>query len=301
MGLYTDLDRFLVHVRATSPSRATYRARLGDLLEFAHWLDRVPIVDLRAVDLDLLHRYMQFRTDGTGGRDGAAYLGRQLSSIRCWFTFLVKVGALERNPALDVATPKKRKRLPNVLSREQVAALLAAVPGTGFLAARDRAMLETLYASGMRASELTGIEVDDLRPDGTVLVLGKGGEERICFLSARATSLIASYRIERDLLLQGRKSSLTALFVTDFGSWMTGAAVWKAVHRALDAAGISKRCGPHTLRHSFATHLLEGGADIRCVQELLGHKSLATTQIYLHVTAARLREVYERSHPRAGT
>jgi integrase/recombinase XerD len=151
----------------------------------------------------------------------------------------------------------------------------------------------------MRVSEMLSIECGDIRENASVVVLGKGSKERVCFLSQRAVEAIAVYRVERDARLIHLECESTSLFVTDYGSEMSTASAWKAVQRALGAAGITRRAGAHTLRHSFATHLLEGGADIRSVQELLGHSSLQTTQIYLHVTPARLREVYDRAHPRS--
>lgn len=298
LALYHELDLYLQHVELQSNSHETFRARIGDLKKAADYFRGIGITDVAAISITHLECYIRHRTSGTH-QDSRATLRRRLGSIRCWFSFLVRRQLIARNVALDLDMPKLPKQLPRVLSREEVERLIAAASGEGFLALRDHAMLEVLYSSGMRVSELLGITCDDVDASGNVRVLGKGAKERLCFLNDRALGAVAAYRPERDAVLARFKRQSDQLFLTDYGTEMSNAAVWAAVQRAARACGLVKRCSTHTLRHTFATHLLEGGADVRVVQELLGHASLQSTQLYLHVAPSRLRDVYDRAHPHA--
>jgi integrase/recombinase XerD len=224
---------------------------------------------------------------------------RTLSAVRSFHRFLLREGKAERDPAAAVVRPRLPRSLPRPMPVEEVLRLLAA-PSEGDPAGlRDRAVLETLYGGGLRVSELAGLDVDDVDlEEGSVRVFGKGSKERDVPLGRYATDAIAAYlRRARPGLATARSRS--ALFLNLRGGRLTRQGVAGILAKAVKGAGIERRVTPHTLRHSFATHLLEGGADVRVVQELLGHASVATTQVYTLVTREHLREVYYTAHPRA--
>lgn len=240
----------------------------------------------------------------------AVTIGRKLAAVRSFGNFLCREGALERNPARQIRNPKPAQRLPRFLTETDVDALLGFVDGTA-VGSRDRALLELLYATGLRASELVGLNRTDLRADGTLRVLGKGSKERIVPFGARAHSALEAWQAVRRNWLQGntprrrelstatREDSRAALFLSDSGARLSTDALRRILDRRLRESPIAKRVTPHALRHSFATHLLNSGADLRAIQELLGHESLATTQRYTHLSTRRLQDVYRASHPRA--
>jgi len=251
---------------------------------------------LERVDRSLLRNYL-------AELDAAGYvkasIARRVAELRSFGDFLVREGVLERNPFRMVSAPRIPKRLPRYLTVAEVEALLA-VPDTSTpLGLRDRAIIDVLYAAGLRVSELVGLDVVDVDlVQAQVRVMGKGGKERIGLLGRPAVRAVRVYlEAGRPALLSQRPTN--ALWLNHRGGRLTARGVALVLSKAGKQAGIRISVSPHVLRHSFATHLLDGGADLRVVQELLGHANLATTQIYTHVSQSRAREVYMRAHPRA--
>jgi integrase/recombinase XerD len=226
-------------------------------------------------------------------------VSRNLASIRSFYHFLLKEEVLTADPTVQIETPKVEKRLPKVLTVDEVERLLQAPDPTTPAGARDKAMLELLYATGIRVSELVSIKVADVNLSaGFLKCMGKGSKERIIPIGEYAQSTLLHYlEFGRNKLL--RDEDPQALFLNHHGTQMSRQGFWKILKKYAVAAGIHKHITPHTLRHSFATHLLERGADLRAVQEMLGHADISTTQIYTHVTRTRLKEVYAAAHPRA--
>ena len=226
-------------------------------------------------------------------------VARKMASVRAFFRFLVLAGDLPLAPTSEVQSPSPRRRLPAVLSVGEVEDLLAG-PEVGKPAGvRDRAILETLYAAGLRVSEATSLSAGDVDPDrGFLLCRGKGGRERVVPLGREACRWLKIYLERVRPRLENRRSG-DALFLNLRGGGLTRQAVWQMMKKYARSAGLSSDISPHTLRHSFATHLLENGADLRSVQELLGHRDIATTQVYTHLVGRYLHEVYRQAHPRA--
>lgn len=229
----------------------------------------------------------------------AATVSRSLASIRSFFRFLNREGTLPADPAAHLDTPKIEKRLPRVLSTSEVETLLFRPALSTPSALRDRAMLEVLYATGIRVSELVSLQVADVNLSaGFIKCTGKGGKERMVPLGSVAIKAVDSYLVMgRPQLIRSRE--VRSLFVNHHGRQMTRQGFWKLLKKRVRETGMEADVSPHTLRHSFATHLLENGADLRAVQEMLGHADISTTQIYTHVTRTRLREIYDKAHPRA--
>jgi integrase/recombinase XerD len=226
-------------------------------------------------------------------------VARSLAAVRSFHLFLLREGETNRNPAEGVVRPKVPRNLPRPLSVGEVEALLAAPNEADPAGIRDRAILETIYGAGLRISELVGLDVDDADLDeGSVRVVGKGNKERVVPMGRFAIAALSAY-LTRARPVFAAGSSRSALFLNQRGGRLTRQGTAKILKASAIRAGLRSRVTPHTLRHSFATHLLEGGADIRVVQELLGHATLATTQIYTLVTSERLREEYFSAHPRA--
>ncbi len=226
---------------------------------------------------------------------GKSTISRKVAALRSFFRFLAREGAVEGNPARAVFLPRKEKRLPRLLDREEMEALLAA-PDTATLSGlRDRAVLETLYSTGIRVAALVGLNREDLDLLGdSVKVREKGRKERICPLGGHASRALRNYL--KSLPAAG---PARALFVNRHGNRLSVRAVRDLLDKQIRRAALNKRISPHSIRHSFATHLLDAGADLRAVQELLGHSSLSTTQVYTHVSRRRLKQVYDSAHPRA--
>lgn len=222
-------------------------------------------------------------------------MGRKLAAVRAFFKHLVRTGRLSKNPAELVSTPKKEKKVPYHLSIDEVTALVEAPRDPGILSLRDRAILETLYSCGVRVSELTGLNVGGIDLDGgTARVLGKGNKERIVPVGSIARAALARY-----LGARNDPPPDAPLFTNARGGRLTSRSVRRVVDGHILQLATMRKISPHTLRHTFATHLLEGGADLRAIQELLGHASLSTTQKYTHVGIDRLMEVYDKAHPKA--
>jgi integrase/recombinase XerC len=227
-------------------------------------------------------------------------IARRLASMRSFFRFGQRDGWTKSNPAKPLRNPRKPRDLPHFLSSEDVGKLLETPPATQPFGLRDRAMLETMYSAGLRVSELVGLNDDDVdRAAGIVRVRGKGRKERLAPVGSYAHKALQRWLSERKLAESLKKSPSPPIFTNKFGKRLTTRSVGRLLEKHIQTAGLDRRTTPHTLRHSFATHLLDRGADIRSVQELLGHKSLGTTQIYTHLTTANLRKVYEKAHPRA--
>jgi integrase/recombinase XerC len=223
-------------------------------------------------------------------------VARRMAAVRSWFRFLCRQGTVSSNPADGLRSPRQDKKLPHFLSADQVDRLLASPQGDDPLIVRDRAILETLYSAGLRVGELVGLNVDDLDLEtGTAVVRGKGRRERLALLGKPAKRAL-----ERWLAVQyGSGSKPQAVFLNHRGTRLTVRSVGRLLEKYLALAGLDPQTTPHTLRHTFATHLLDAGADIRGVQELLGHRNLTTTQIYTHVNTQRLQDSYQKAHPRA--
>jgi len=220
--------------------------------------------------------------------------GRRLATLRSFFSFLHREGYVKANPARLVKTPKKANLLPRFLTVDDVFSLVEKPEGIGFLPARDKAILELLYASGLRVSELAGLDQDDINvKEGLLKARGKGRKERIAPIGRKALDALQAYMIERVLL----KKKDRAFFLNRRGTRLTDRGVRRIVVKYAKAILLDGRIGPHTLRHTFATHLLQGGADLRVIQELLGHASLATTQKYTHLDITHLMDIYDRAHP----
>ena len=228
-------------------------------------------------------------------------ISRKLASLRSFYRFAMREGIAKSNPAKPLRNPRRQRKLPHVLSNDEVGKLLLAPPSSDVAGLRDRAILETMYSAGLRVSELVSLRDRDLDPDEQIIrVRGKGRKERVSPLGSYALKAIKAYMQKR--VRNPKTESLgrdAPVFVNRFGNILTTRSVGRMLEKHIATTGLDTRTSPHTLRHSFATHLLDRGADIRSVQELLGHKSLATTQIYTHVSAANLRQVYEKAHPRA--
>lgn len=243
------------------------------------------------------------RGELTGHPAAASSVARASAAIRGFHRFLVREGVLANDPAARVSAPKQTLRLPKALSVSEVAALLdAARMGEGPAVLRDSALLELLYATGARVSEAVALAVDDIDLDEATPVVrlyGKGRKERIVPLGSIAKAAIEAYLVRGRPALAAKGRGAPALFLNTRGAPMSRQSAWESIRRAAESAGLDAKVSPHTLRHSFATHLLEGGASVRDVQELLGHASVQTTQIYTRVTATTLLEVYRSSHPRA--
>lgn len=229
-----------------------------------------------------------------------ATIARKLATLRSLYKFLVKRGKIGSNPVTVVRTPKQEKRLPRFLEYEEVKRLLETPPANNWLGARDRAIMETLYSTGIRVSELVGLNMDDVDFLGEVVhVRGKGKKERIAPIGSSALQVIQHYMEFRNKRAQSNSNfDSKVLFVNKHGRRLSTRSVRRKMDKYLKIAGLDPAISPHTLRHSFATHMLNNGADLRSVQELLGHQSLSTTQIYTHLSTKKLKEVYEGAHPR---
>jgi integrase/recombinase XerC len=240
-----------------------------------------------------------------GQQYSAATMARKIATLRSFHRWMDKRGLIETNPMLLIRTPKQSKRLPKAISVEQIEKLLSAPDDTTLLGARDRAILETLYSTGIRVSELVGINRGDIDEAGEALIVrGKGRKERIVPLGSHALASLRHYLglLDADLRQAGLAPDPDApLFVNKHGTRLSTRSVRRKVTKYLTQIGLDPDISPHTLRHSFATHLLDNGADLRSVQELLGHQSLSTTQVYTHLTTQRMRDAYDEAHPRAAS
>jgi integrase/recombinase XerC len=284
------INRFIRYLEVErGVSAHTVRAYRKDLGEFSAYAAAKPenmdLIDIRGFIAGQINKGLSKIT-----------VSRRLSSIRSFFKYLHREGYITANPAKLVSNPKIPKMLPRYLSVDDVFSLIERPEGIGFITVRDRAILELLYSSGLRVSELSGLNVDDLTiRESLVKIRGKGKKERIVPVGSKAIGAVKSYLVERML----RKSRDKALFLNRLGTRLTDRGVRRIVVKYARASAMTGHVGPHVLRHSFASHLLQGGADLRVIQELLGHASLSTTQKYTHLDITHLMDIYDKAHPLA--
>ncbi len=251
----------------------------------------------RNVEVGILRSYVTYLHECGYARTTVA---RRLACLRSFFRYCNREGICETNPAKPLRTPRAGRKLPHFLTTDQVAALLIAPPANSDAGLRDRAILETMYSAGLRVSEVVGIDLKDWdRSSGILRVLGKGRKERIAPVGSYASKALDQWLEVRTPDAKASEKQRSAVFLNRFGRRLTTRSIGRMLETHITTAGLTQQTTPHTLRHSFATHLLDGGADLRSVQELLGHKSLTTTQIYTHVSTRRMRETYEKAHPHA--
>lgn len=298
------IEQYGAHLRLErNLSPHTLRNYLSDLKQFQQFLRQQGLCQgkqeksaLEEVDRHVVRAYL----GALAKVCRKSSIGRKLAALKGFFRYLVKEGRISKDPLSGLAAPKQEKPLPVFLSVDDVFRLLGGVPATGSLEMRDRAILEVLYSTGIRVSELVGLDWEDIDFRlGILKVLGKGSKERIVPVGEVALQALRDYGVE-----QGKKGSRaprgeTPVFLNRLGGRITTRSVARIVEKYLRATGITVRIGPHGLRHTFATHLLNSGADLRAIQELLGHASLSTTQRYTHVNLDQLTAVYDRAHPRA--
>jgi integrase/recombinase XerD len=302
LALRTYLDHLNVERGLAANTLTSYRR---DLRRYLGFLADAGIEDVDAVtEADVSAFVMRLREGDADHRPlSATSAGRTVVAVRGFHRFCVTDGLATHDPAAGVRPPAPVRRLPKALPLADVEAILDAAGSAGTtLALRDRALLELLYGTGARISEAVGLDVDDVdRVDATVLLRGKGSKERLVPIGSFALAAIDAYltRARPELASAGTSERAGALFLNARGGRLSRQSAWTVLVKAADRAGVRRDVSPHTLRHSFATHLLEGGADVRVVQELLGHASVTTTQIYTLVTVDNLREVFAAAHPRA--
>jgi integrase/recombinase XerD len=291
---------YLRHVsieRGLAPNTvAAYRRDLAAYTAFLAERGRSDIAAVTVADVAAFSQHLRGE-DGTAMR--ASSVGRMLSSVRGLHRFLVDDRVTDADPSAEVKPPKLGLRLPKAISVDEMSSILDAVSADEPVALRDRALLELLYATGARIGEAVALDVDDLGDEGVLRLRGKGGKERIVPVGSFARAALEEYLVRVRPDWADRGASTPALFLGPRGGRVSRQTAWLVIRAAAERAGLEKAISPHTFRHSFATHLLAGGADVRVVQELLGHSSVATTQIYTLVTADTLRDMYLTSHPRA--
>ena len=291
------IDQFIAHLHhERDVSAQTLRAYSADLVQFLAFLGKDEF-DPSAVDHLTLRRFLAHLRDTKISR---ASIARKLSSLRSFYRYLVRRGVVAENPVINVKTPRREHKLPFFLDETQAEALVEAPSADEPQGRRDRAVLETLYSGGLRAEEIARANVEDVDLIGEIMtVRGKGKKQRLAPLGKPAIQAIRAYLDWRRQHGRGRRGPAAALFLNATGARLTSRSVHRIVRKYARQVGLPSAVSPHTLRHTFATHLLNRGADLRSVQELLGHASLTTTQIYTHLTSERLRRVYDKAHPRA--
>jgi integrase/recombinase XerD len=289
---YLELERGL--------SRNTLEAYRCDLVQYGEFLDRRGCPPREAQHGDVA----AFLSELAGGSDdrppvAPTTLSRKVACLRCFYRYLRREEEIDHDPTADLRGPRRPQRLPRVLTREEVGRLLASPRGTSALVLRDRALLELMYACGLRASEAVGLELADVDlEEGMLRARGKGSKERLVPIGRSALAAVRRYCSAGRPELVG-DAVQSRLFVSRRGTGLTRQGLYKIVQGHARRAGLSQRMSPHTLRHTFATHLLSGGCDLRSLQEMLGHADLATTQVYTHLSAERLKDAYFSAHPRA--
>ena len=284
----------------------TRRAYRNDILHFFSFLTEShhpagagskgkPMVDLKRIDGIMVRGYLGF----LHRKNKKTTIARKLSAIRSFFKFLVKKGVISDNPAGLVLTPKQDKTIPVYLSVDEIFRLLDSIQTHTLLDLRNRAIFETLYSSGIRVAELAGMNIADVDFSAAILqVSGKGNKQRMVPVGQKALAAIKAYRTRLQQETGGRSANKDPLFLNRFHKRLSPRSIARILQKLVDAIGLLTPVSPHALRHTFATHMLDAGADLRAVQELLGHKSLSTTQKYTHVSIDRLMETYDRAHPR---
>jgi integrase/recombinase XerC len=297
--MHAAIDGFLRYLKIErNSSELTIKSYADDMKALTEFLNeyRGGVVPPAEIDVGILREYVAFLHDCGYARSTVA---RRIACLRSFFRFCCREKICETNPAQALRTPRAGRKLPHFLTTEQVGQLLSAPPATTNPGLRDRAILETMYSAGLRVAELVSLDVTDWDQDAGILrVLGKGRKERIAPVGSYAAAALHRWMDIREPAKDAGADEF-ALFLNRFGKRLTTRSIGRMLEKHLASAGLDQATSPHTLRHSFATHLLDGGADLRTVQELLGHKSLTTTQIYTHVSTRRLRETYEKAHPHA--
>lgn len=291
------ISKFRKHLEASEASPHTVRAYITDLEAFGSFvLERLGReATVRDLEAGLVKLYLAKRAK----ERQRSTVARELTSLKSFCRFLVREGVLEQGWSLEIPAPKVRQRLPQVLSVEEVLELLRTPDCRSVLGARNKAILELFYSSGLRVSELVGLNLGDVRWDlGVVRVTGKGSRERIVPVGGPALEALRGY-VERRCELMAKAKDPEALFLNPRGGRLTARSVARMLDRYIARCSVRRGISPHSLRHTFATHLLDGGADLRAIQEMLGHRSLSTTQRYTRVSMMRLMEVYDKVHPRA--
>lgn len=289
-----DFIQFMIVEKGLSAN--TVQSYERDLKAYISYIDKVEqvqtICDVKRVHI--LQFFVYLKSQGKSAKT----IARHTSSIRSFHHFLMRERRCDKDPTEHLETPKSEKTLPKVLNIDEVEQLLQAADLSKASGYRDRAMMEVLYATGMRVSELIGLNVEDVNLEmGFIRCIGKGNKERIIPIGKVASEILQTYI--RQTRNQFRRETTNALFLNQQGKRLTRQGFWKILKALAKKAKIEKELTPHTLRHSFATHLVENGADLRSVQEMLGHADISTTQIYTHVSTKRIREVYSQFHPRA--
>jgi integrase/recombinase XerD len=281
-------------------SRNTLEAYRSDLLQFGRFLLERDVSALEATSADVADFLSALATGNDGhAAASAATIHRKAACLRSFYRHLRREGMLDSDPTAALSAPRRGRRLPHVLTRDEVNRLLAEADSTEPAGLRDRALLETMYACGLRASETIGLELADLDLEEQVLrARGKGSKERVVPVGRQAVQALRIYLTNGRPHIVGARPE-THVFVNFRGGPLTRQGLYKIVRRHAMRAGLEDRMSPHTLRHTFATHLLTGGCDLRSVQEMLGHADVATTQLYTHLTSQRLKDVYFKAHPRA--
>ena len=298
--MYGAIDGFLRYLKiernASELTLKSYSEDFGSLLDY--FRDRVgEVSEPGAIHITQLRGYVSYLNECDYARTTIA---RRLASLRSFFRYCQREGLVTSNPAKALRTPRVGRKLPHFLTAEQVAKLLESPPANEPEGLRDRAILETLYSAGLRVAELVGLNQSNWDRDANVIrVFGKGKKERIAPIGSYAAKALYRWLEVREVAPDAGPDDKDALFLNRFGTRLTTRSIGRMLEKYLALTGLDRLTTPHTLRHSFATHLLDGGADLRAVQELLGHKSLTTTQIYTHVSTKRLKETYEHSHPHA--
>jgi integrase/recombinase XerC len=297
------IEEFLNHLRVEkSASQLTLVSYKTDLEQFFDFLAEYCQVDRNEISTACLnHRAVrEYISKLQNNHFSRSTIARKLASLRSYVKYLCRENILEGNPIASVSTPKQTKKLPRFLYPIEVNLLMEA-PDKGKAAGiRDKAILETLYAAGVRVSELVGINLSDLElNEQWIRIRGKGNKERLAPLGKNSKAAISDYLLKgRPYLLAGSNEASEALFLNKFGTRISVRSIRNIINKYVDQLALTQKVSPHTLRHSFATHMLNGGADLRAVQELLGHVKLSTTQIYTHVTKDRIKTIHEETHPR---
>ena len=298
--MHAAIQAFLNYLRIErNASALTIKSYADDLSHVIEFLQETTgsVPEPQHIEVGILRSYVAWLHECGYARTTVA---RRLACLRSFFRYCNREGICETNPAKPLRTPRSGRKLPHFLTTDQVGALLIAPLANSDAGLRDRAILETMYSAGLRVSEVVGIDLKDWdRSAGILRVLGKGRKERISPVGSYASKALDRWVEVREPDAKAAEKQRSAMFLNRFGRRLTTRSIGRMLETHILTAGLTQQTTPHTLRHSFATHLLDGGADLRSVQELLGHKSLTTTQIYTHVSTRRLRETYEKAHPHA--
>lgn len=298
--MYSAIDGFIRYLKiernASELTLKSYGEDFGSLLDY--FRDRVgEVAEPGQIHIAQLRGYVAYLHECDYAK---ATIARRLASLRSFFRYCQREGLVTSNPAKALRTPRAGRKLPHFLTADQIIKLLEAPPANESEGLRDRAILETLYSAGLRVAELVSLNVGDWDQDANIVrVIGKGRKERIAPIGRHAAKALYRWIDARKEAPDAGPEHQGAMFLNRFGTRLTTRSIGRMLEKYLMLTGLDRLTTPHTLRHSFATHLLDGGADLRAVQELLGHKSLTTTQIYTHVSTKRLKETYEHAHPHA--